>query len=142
VIFVESGPDVVGGRAQFLFKNGRLIQFEQNGRVYKFPYELPRKPTQGGEPCYFLDDYLSKKTRVTVEGNGGHKWKHSALHWWHELRYVTFKRLQRVMSLGRNVGDDKSRRSKCIKIWFDMLRFDESGNASIQLDFSSIPKDD
>lgn len=55
LIYVESGANVVGGRALFLFRNGRLIQFEQNGKVGKVPYESPRTPTAGGPPYYFGD---------------------------------------------------------------------------------------
>ena len=50
LIWIQSSANVVGGMAQFLFKNGRLIQFEQGGRVFKFPYEVPRQPTAGGAP--------------------------------------------------------------------------------------------
>ncbi len=53
LIFVKSGTNVEGGEVQFLFKNGRLIQFEQNGKVFKIPYDVPRKPTQGGLPYFF-----------------------------------------------------------------------------------------
>ena len=55
LIYVESGKNVVGGRALFLFRNGRLVQFEQRGKVGKIPYETPRPPTAGGPPYYFGD---------------------------------------------------------------------------------------
>lgn len=55
LIYVESSTNVVGGRALFLFRNGRLVTFEQNGRVGKIPYEAPRPTTAGGAPYYFGD---------------------------------------------------------------------------------------
>ena len=55
LIYVESSTNVVGGRALFLFRNGRLVTFEQNGKVGKIPYEAPRAPTAGGAPYYFGD---------------------------------------------------------------------------------------
>ena len=55
LIYVESSTNVVGGRALFLFRNGRLVTFEQNCKVGKIPYEVPRAPTAGGAPYYFGD---------------------------------------------------------------------------------------
>ena len=52
-IAVESSTNVVGGRAGFLFKNGRIIRFEQGDKLWSFPYEIPRPPTAGGAPDYF-----------------------------------------------------------------------------------------
>ena len=57
LIFVKSGTNVEGGEVQFLFKNGRLIQLEQNGKVFKIPYGAPRKPTQGGFPFFFSNGF-------------------------------------------------------------------------------------
>ena len=54
-ILVESDKWVKGGRVQFLFQNGSLVQCEQRRRVVKFPYEMPRPPTDGGPPYYFAD---------------------------------------------------------------------------------------
>ena len=51
-IAVESSPNVVGGRAAFLFQNGRIIRFEQGEKLWNFPYEVPRPPTAGGAPDY------------------------------------------------------------------------------------------
>ncbi len=53
MIYVITSENVVGGQAQYLFKNGRIIQFEQNGKVYKIPYEEPREPTMGGRPISY-----------------------------------------------------------------------------------------
>ena len=53
LIYVESGSNVKGGRAVYLFRHGRLVQFEQKGKVQRIPLEMPRPPTDGGAPYYF-----------------------------------------------------------------------------------------
>lgn len=71
LIYVESGKNVVGGRALFLFRNGRLVQFEQNGNVGKVPYAAPRAPTAGGPPYYFGD--VDSGQPVGTKGRPGAK---------------------------------------------------------------------
>ena len=56
LIFVESGAKVKGGRVVYLFQHGRLVQFEQKGKVQRIPFEMPRPPTAGGAPYYFGDE--------------------------------------------------------------------------------------
>lgn len=56
LVYVESGGKVKGGRAVYLFNNGSLVQFEQAGKVHRFPANSPRPPTAGGVPYYFGDE--------------------------------------------------------------------------------------
>ncbi|MBR4466603.1 hypothetical protein IKS38_08580 [bacterium] len=141
LIWIRSGKNVIGGEIQFLFKNGRLVQFEQSGKVYKFPYKMPRPVTQGGPPYYFSDVKGGWRNQVAVKDNVQTKWKHSANHWWY-MTHLWYKKIwyEAIVPAQRPVAHDgKSRRSKCIKKGFDVLQFDESGNASIVLDCSDLP---
>ena len=56
LVYVESSPNVVGGRAVYLFRNGSLIQFEQGGTVHRIPADAERPPTAGAVPYYFGDE--------------------------------------------------------------------------------------
>ena len=59
LVYVESSPNVAGGRALYLFRNGSLVQFEQKGNVLRVPADAPRPPTAGGAPYYFSDGAAS-----------------------------------------------------------------------------------
>ena len=70
LIFVESGAKVKGGRAVYLFRHGRLVQFEQNGNVQRIPLEMPRPPTAGGVPYYFGDAESTRPDRAAQQSGG------------------------------------------------------------------------
>ncbi len=70
LIFVESGAKVKGGRAVYLFRHGRLVQFEQNGNVQRIPLEMPRPPTDGGAPYYFGDAESTRPDRAAQQSGG------------------------------------------------------------------------
>ncbi len=54
-VYIMSGDNVIGGAAQFLFVNGRLTKFEQQGKDYSFQYDTARPLTDGGAPYYEID---------------------------------------------------------------------------------------
>ena len=70
LIFVESGANVPGGRAAYLFRKGRLVQFEQKGKVWRIPLDTPRPPTEGQPPYYFVDQTLAEVTGAVDRQDG------------------------------------------------------------------------
>lgn len=113
LIFVESSSSVVGGRALFLFKNGRIIQFEQNGKVFKFPYEASRSVTRGGAPSYFQ---ASEKELQEMEK----RW----------LGSEHFQVMQSFLYESKKGWPESER----IARRFDMLHIDNNGKVDIVLD--------
>lgn len=53
LVLVETGRNVEGGIAHYIFDRGRLVMFMQGGKKYEFPYALERSPTDGGPPYAF-----------------------------------------------------------------------------------------
>ncbi len=121
-ICVQSSTNVVGGRASFLFKGGRIIQFEQGDKLWKFPYEIPRPPTAGGAP-----DYFPISTGGVQKVVGGRKWLRSERgfgrcfsRWLHGY-LCTFEKN------GKLSEDD------ALCLWFDNLHIDKDGKGIISL---------
>ena len=53
LVLIESGRDVAGGKAQYIFDRGRLVMFNQGKLQREFPYDAERSVTAGGSPYAF-----------------------------------------------------------------------------------------
>ncbi len=121
LILIQSGMDVIGGQAEFLFQHGRLIQFKQGGREYKIPYEKPREPTEGDFPYYFSGDTSSNEMQHTDEGRKGNG--------------ISREELRSHESKKGWTGN------KLISKRFDLLHIDKDGKGSIVLDMrDNVPE--
>ena len=69
-IFVRSGKNVEGGRAEFVFDRGRLVSFSLKGKTVEFPYDAPRPLAGTVPPYHFGEEWMTDPAAVKKAAQG------------------------------------------------------------------------